>query len=414
MRATTLLKNLLGIKSTRVLSVRFDTEGIVCEVEPATTIPRCSGCGFKVRRVYDHRAGARRWRHLDACGMTLHLEYRVRRLDCRRCGVTTELVPWAAPNSWFTDAFEQTVGYLAQASSKTVVAEMMRVGWSTVSAIIGRLVLRLRDGDPLDGLTDIGIDELSYRKHHEYITVVFDHRKQRVVWAAPGKNAATVKAFFEALGAARCGAIKTVTIDMSKAYIAAVQAAVPNARLVFDRFHVQRLAHDALDEVRRSQVREAADPDEKRALKHTRFPLQKNPWNLTEIETTKLADVQRTNRKLYRAYLLKETLAAGLERRQPNVAKRLLLGWISWASHSGLAPFAKVARTISAHLDGIVGYVATRLSNAAVEGTNGKIRTITRRSYGFHSATSLIAMIFLCCSGIRLTPVHVHPRTHQT
>ena len=139
MRATTLLKNLLGIKSTRVLGVRFDTEGIVCGVTPATTIPRCSGCGFKVRKVYDHRAGARRWRHLDACGMTVHLEYTMRRLDCRRCGVTTELVPWAAPNSWFTDAFERTVGYLAQASSKTVVAEMMRVGWSTVSAIIRRL-----------------------------------------------------------------------------------------------------------------------------------------------------------------------------------------------------------------------------------------------------------------------------------
>lgn len=414
MRATTLLKNLLGIKSTRVLSVRFDAEGIVCRVEPATTIPRCGGCGFKVRKVYDHRAGARRWRHLDACGMTLHLEYTMRRLDCRRCGVTTELVPWAAPNSWFTDAFERTVGYLAQASSKTVVAEMMRVGWSTVSAIIRRLVERLRDGDPLDGLTDIGIDELSYRKHHEYITVVFDHRKQRVVWAAPGKNAATLKAFFEALGAARCTAIKTVTIDMSKAYISAVQGAVPNARLVFDRFHVQRLAHDALDEVRRLQVRDVTDPDEKRALKHTRFPLQKNPWNLTEIETSKLAEVQRTNRPLYRAYLLKETLAAALDRRQPNVAKRLLLGWVSWASRSGLAPFAKVARTITAHLDGIIGYVATRLSNAAVEGTNGKIRTITRRSYGFHSATSLIAMIFLCCSGITLTPVHVRPGTHQT
>lgn len=414
MRATTLLKNLLGIKSTRVLGVRFDTEGIVCGVTPATTIPRCSGCGFKVRKVYDHRAGARRWRHLDACGMTVHLEYTMRRLDCRRCGVTTELVPWAAPNSWFTDAFERTVGYLAQASSKTVVAEMMRVGWSTVSAIIRRLVARLRDDDPLDGLTDIGIDELSYRKHHEYITVVFDHRKQRVVWAAPGKNAATLKAFFEALGAARCSAIKTVTIDMSKAYISAVQAAVPNARLVFDRFHVQRLAHDALDEVRRSQVRDVIDPDEKRALKHTRFPLQKNPWNLTEIETSKLAEVQRTNRTLYRAYLLKETLAAALDRRQPNVAKRLLLGWTSWASRSGLAPFAKVARTITAHLDGIIGYVATRLSNAAVEGTNGKIRTITRRSYGFHSATSLIAMIFLCCSGITLSPVHVHPSTHQT
>lgn len=414
MRATTLLKNILDIKCTRVVDVRFESDGIVCEVEPTTKIPRCGGCGCKVRKVYDHRAEPRRWRHLDLAGMMAHLEYRMRRVSCRRCGVTSELVPWAVHNSWFTEAFEQTVGYLAQASSKTVVAEMMRVAWATVGGIARRLVARLGGVDPLDGLTDIGIDELSYRKHHEYITIVVDHVRGRVVWARPGKNAATVKGFFDELGAERCRAIRVVTIDMSQAYISAVREAVPDARLVFDRFHVQRLAHDALDAVRRAEVRETTEPDAKRALKRTRFALQKNPWNLSAIEATKLVDVQRTNMRLYRAYLLKEALAGILDRRQPNVAERLLLEWSSWASHSGLAPFAKVARTIRSHLDGIVGYVATGLSNARTEGMNGKIRTITRRSFGFHSASSLIAMVFLCCSGIILTPAHSFPRFHQT
>ena len=414
MRATTLLKNILGIKSTRVVGVRFESDGLVCEVEPATTIARCGGCGCKVRRVYDHRAQARQWRHLDLGGMMAHLEYRMRRVDCRRCGVTSEMVPWAAHNSWFTEAFEQTVGFLAQATSKSVVSTMMRVGWATVGSIASRLVKRLGGADPLAGLTEIGIDELSYRKHHEYVTIVVDHSRGRVVWARRGKNADTAKAFFEELGAERCRAIRVVTIDMSQAYISAVQESVPGARLVFDRFHVQRLAHDALDAVRRAEVRETAEPAAKRAIKHTRFALQKNPWNLNAIEATRLAGVQRTNMRLYRAYLLKEALAAILDRRQPNVAERMLLEWSSWASHSGLAPFAKVARTIRGHLDGIVGYVATGLSNARTEGMNGKIRTITRRSFGFHSASSLIAMIFLCCSGLILTPAHSSPRFHQT
>lgn len=412
-RATTLLNKLLRFKSTRVVGVSFTEDGLLCDVEPTTSIPRCGGCGCKVAKVYDRRA-PRLWRHLDLGGMKTELRYGLRRVDCRRCGVTSEWVPWAAPGSWFTDAFEQTTAFLAQAAAKTVVSAMMRVAWSTVGAIIGRVVERLGDEDPLDGLTHIGVDELSYRRHHEYVTVVVDHVRGRIVWAAPGKNADTLRAFFAALGKERCARIETVTIDMSQAYIKAVREAVPDAQLVFDRFHVQRLAHDALDEVRRAEVRQLVDVEERRTLKHTRFALQKNPWNLNAVESDKLLDVQRTNRRLYRAYLLKETLAAILDRKQPHVARSKLRDWIHWARRSQLAPFKRVAGTIRDHLDGIVAYVATGLSNGPTEGLNGKARTITRRSFGFHSATSLIAMLFLCCAGLVLKPAHVMPRFHST
>jgi transposase len=412
-RATTLLNKLLRFKSTRVVGVSFTEDGLLCEVEPTTSIPRCGGCGCKVAKVYDRRA-PRLWRHLDLGGMKTELRYGLRRVDCRRCGITSEWVPWASPGSWFTDAFEQTTAFLAQAAAKTVVSAMMRVAWSTVGAIIGRVVERLGGEDPLDGLTHIGVDELSYRRHHEYVTVVVDHVRGRIVWAAPGKNADTLRAFFAALGTERCARIETVTIDMSQAYIKAVREAVPDALLVFDRFHVQRLAHDALDEVRRAEVRQLVDVEDRRALKHTRFALQKNPWNLNAVESDKLLDVQRTNRRLYRAYLLKETLAAILDRKQPHVARSKLRDWIHWARRSQLAPFKRVAATIRDHLDGIVAYVATGLSNGPTEGLNGKARTITRRSFGFHSATSLIAMLFLCCAGLVIKPVHVMPRFHST
>ena len=176
--------------------------------------------------------------------------------------------------------------------------------------------------------------------------------------------------------------------------------------MIFDRFHVQRLAHDALDQVRRDQVRAVVEPEDKRALKNTRFALHKNPWNLSALEEQKVAEVQRTNRPLYRAYLLKETLAQILDGRQVNVARKKLLEWTDWAARSRLPPFQKLGRTVVAHLEGILAYVATGLSNGRTEGLNGKIRTITRRSFGFHSASSLIALIFLCCSGITLLPVH--------
>jgi transposase len=297
------------------------------------------------------------------------------------------------------------VAYLAQRTDKTTLSRLMRISWSTVGAIIQRVLPRHRSADPLEGLTHIGVDELSYRRHHEYVTVIVDHVRGGVVWARPGKNAETLNAFFEELGPERCAQLEAVTLDMSGAYLKAVTEASPQARVIFDRFHVQRLAHDALDEVRREQVREA-EPEERGALKKTRFALHKNPWNLSTLEAAKVAEVQKANQPLYRAYMLKETLAAILDGRQINVARKKLLEWIGWAARSRLAPFRKLARTLRGHLEGILAYVATGLSNGRTEGLNGKIRTITRRSYGFHSAHSLIALIFLCCSGINLLPVH--------
>lgn len=413
MRATTLLKTVLGIKFTRVTGVEFDDAGLLCDVEPTTKIPRCGGCAKRVEKVHDRRT-TRCWRHLDLAGMKLTLRYAPRRVRCPRCGVTTELVPWADHGSWFTHAFEQTVGYLAQMSAKTVVSTMMRVAWATVGAIIGRVVTRMLPPNSLDGLTHIGVDELSYRKHHKYVTIIVDHNTGRVVWAREGKNADTLRAFFDELGPERAAKIEAVTIDMSKAYIAAVSESVPGAQIIFDRFHVQKLVQEALNEVRRAEVRAAESTEERRELKNTRSALLKNPWNLTNIETQKLSTLEQTNAPIYRAYLLKESFAAILDRRQPNVARVKLGEWVSWATKSGLNPFAKVAKTIVKHLDGIVAYVATGFSNGRSEGTNGKVRTITRRSYGLHSAASLIALIRLCCSGLKLTPAHIVARFHQT
>ena len=408
MRATTLLSKTLQLKKTRILGATFDQEGLVLDVAPSTQIPRCSECFCKVRKVYDRRA-ERRWRHLNLAAMKLHLRYDLRRVDCPRCGVVVELVPWAEKGSWFTYEFEDTTAYLLQQQNTSAVAETMKISWPTVGSIARRVIARIQDGDDLDGLTIIGIDELSYRRHHEYVTVVVDHVRRRVVWAHRGKNAATVKKFFDDLGPERTARIEVVTIDMSAAYIKAVTEAAPNARIVFDRFHVQRLAHDALDKVRREQVATLVDPKARRALKGTRFALHKYPWNLTLLEGQKVAEVERVNKPLYRAYLLKETLAAILDRSQINVARRKLGEWVDWATRSRLTPFIKLARTIKKHTEGILGYVQTRLSNGLVEGLNGKIRTLTRRAYGFHSASSLIALIFLCCSGITLYPVQKRP-----
>jgi transposase len=402
MRATSLLRALLGIEHTRVTGVEVSETTLIIDVAPTTRVARCAACGCRARRVYDARA--RTWRHLDFAGVEARLRYLLRRVDCRHCGVTTELVPWAEHAVGFTRDFEDAVAFLAQRMDKTSISELMGIGWETVGRIIERVVARRQQGDPLDGLTHISIDELSYRRHYQYVTVVTDMKRNRIVWVAPHKSADTVRSFFDALGAERSSRLELVAIDLSRAYIEAVREKAPRARLVFDRFHVQRLAHEALDQVRREQARELRklDPDAMKTLKHTRFALQKNPWNLTQPESERLARVQARNRPLYRAYLLKETLRDILDHRQPNVARQRLVDWCAWAARSRLRPFRKAGATVKAHIEGIVDYVRTRWTTAISEGLNGKIRTITRRSYGFHDVTALVALIFLCCSGIRI------------
>ncbi len=412
MRTTTVLRVLLSLQSVRVLGFEFDGEGLVCDVAPTHRVARCSECGKRVRRGYDKRL--RTWRHVDLGGLKAALRYEIRRVDCRRCGVKVEQVPWAAAGSSFTLAFEEHAAYLAQQSARTTVTKLMRVAWRTVGKIIQRVVARHQEaaGDRLDGLRLIGVDELSYRRHHKYVTVVVDHERGEIVWASEGKSAATLKRFFDELGADRCRELEAVTIDMSSAFIKAVSEASPRARIIFDRFHVQRLAHDALDEVRREEVRKAVG-DDRSALKRTRWALQKNPWNLLSFEHGKLAHLQKINSPIYRAYLLKEALIAVLDSRQVNVARRKLDEWLGWARRSRLPAFTKLAKTIAKHAEGILGYVQTRANNGRVEGLNSKARTITRRSYGLHSANALIALLFLCCSGVNVSPFHARPQiTH--
>jgi transposase len=407
-RFTSILRTLLQLEHTVITAIEFDDEGVIVEVKPTWRVPRCSGCGMQERAGYDRYQG-RRWRHLDLCGMKLYLQYDVRRIKCRRCGVRVEEVPFAAAGSWFTYAFEDQVGFLAQRTDKTTVCELMRVAWSTVGDIVQRVVERHGPADRLDGLVHIGVDELSVRRHHKYITVVVDHDKGRIVWAGEGKSADALDAFFSALGPERCALIRVVTMDMSKAYAKAVSRACPQATQTLDRFHVQKLVHDALDEVRRGEVRDATDQDAARALKKTRWALQKNPWNLRDLEARKLSHLQHANKRLYRAYLLKESLLEILDRKQVNVARCKLDEWRAWASRSRLPPFKRLARTITTHLDGILAYVRNGLSNGWTEALNGKIRTLTRRAYGFHSASALISLIWLCCGGISLRPVHAYP-----
>lgn len=169
------------------------------------------------------------------------------------------------------------------------------------------------------------------------------------------------------------------------------------------------MAQDAVDEVRRDEARAATTDEERKQVKQSRWATLKSFWKLSLQDSARLAELQRDNKRLYRAYLLKESLVHILGCGSEWLAKQTLEQWLGWARRSRLAPFQRVAATIRDHAAGILAYVRSGLSNGRTEGLNGKARTITRRAYGFHSAHGLIALLKLCCGGIRLRPVHHWP-----
>jgi transposase len=338
---------------------------ISVEVTPAWRKPRCAACGRRAAQ-YDHPTSVGRWQDLNWGPIRVYLVYRCRRVTCVRCDgrPRNELVPWAAAGTHFTHRMEELAAFLARQTDITSVTRLLGMAWRTVGRIVRRVGVARLDPDRWTGLTRIGVDEFSYRKRHRYLTVVLDHDTGQVVWASKGKTAETLCTFFDLIGPEQCDAIATVTIDMSAAYEKAIRARLPNATIIFDRFHVQQLSSDAVDEVRRGQhraLREAGDTDEATVIKGTRFALLKNPWNLTRDEGRKLRDVQDNNAPLFRAYLLNQTLASALDYLQPKRARRALDDWLSWACRSKLAPFVRVSRTIRSKKEGVLAYIQERL-----------------------------------------------------
>jgi transposase len=400
-RATTAFNRALRLPGAWVSDVSFAAEGVIVTVGLRRRRRVCSSCGQLGAAIHGRRV--KRWRHLDLGSCRCVIECELRRLYCPDCGVRYEAVPWARPGSSYTRDFEDVVAFLAQQMAKTPIAALLRVGWETVGRIVARVVADQLDERRLAALVLIGVDEVSWARGQSYLTLVADHRTGNIVWAAPGRNADTLQAFFEQLGE-RTASISAVSIDMNGSYEKAIRAAAPHALIAFDPFHVCQLASRAVDDVRRAEWNEHGKSSTRggRWVKSVRWSLLKAPERQTERQLAALAEVQHANRRLYRAFLLKEQLRHLYHLEEPARAGEHLAAWLAWASRSKLKPFVKLARTIREHRDGILTAIDLGLSNGRLEGLNSKVRLLSHRSYGFHSPWPLIALIYLCAGGIHI------------
>lgn len=413
MRVTTAFKQLMSLPGVSVTGVEFFLAKVAVEVRLRCGALRCPCCDYQTHARYDGRPVGSTWRHFDLGSWRLEVHASLARLACPTHGVRTQAVPFARPGARFTTDFEDLVGWLATTMDKTAICRLVRIDWDTVGRIICRVMDTGLDPSRLEGLFCIGVDEVSWRKGHRYLTFVSDHATRRFVWGAQGKDAATLDSFFDELGPKAAEAIAAVSMDMGPAYAKSASAHATKAVLCYDPFHVVKLATDALDKVRRgiwAEMRALPDKDPARKFKGARWALLKNRADLTEGQAATLRKLKRKGGELWRAYSLKEALrevfAGDLD--ETDVAE-LLLRFCSKASRSGIKAFVTVARTIRNHLTGILAAIRLGINNGRHEGLNRRVRLIVNRAYGFHSAKAAIGLVMLTLGPI--THVLPHERT---
>jgi transposase len=415
-RVTTAFKRLIDLVGVTVAEVGFQPAKVVVTIRLRSHKLACPLCEYTTGARYDRRAVASTWRHLDLGRWHLQIRADLARIDCPTHGVRTQGVPFARPGSRFTRDFEDLTGWLATTMDKTALRRLVRIDWDTAGRIIERVMVDGLDPNRLNDLFVIGVDEVSWRKGHSYLTLVSSNATGRFVWGKQGKDTDTLDSFFDELGKERCEAIEAISMDMGAAFDKSARkpAHATNAIICYDPFHVVQLATAALEKVRRQvwqDLRRLPNKDAARRFKGARWALLKNPADLTDEQSVTLRKLKRKGGELWRAYALKEALRAVFAGDLDEADVGMLLDrFCSKAQRSGLKPFVTLAQTIRKRRSGILAAVRLGINNARHEGLNRRVRLIINRAYGFHSANAALALIMVTLGPIE----HVLPHERTT
>jgi len=363
---------------------------------------QCPECGA-LCPGYDTRP--RRWRHLDTCQFRTILVVRVPRVECPAHGVRQVSVPWAEEGSAFTALFEALVIDWLQEASHSAVARQLGLGWDAVAGIMSRAVRRGLARRESRLPPRLGVDEVSFRKGQDYVTVVHDAERRIVVHVAEGRTRECLDTFYKSFPEAERTAVESVTMDMWDAYIVSTEQLIPGAerKIAFDKFHVAQHLSKAVDQVRRQENRALLAQGDER-LKGTKFLWLRHPDHFHDDRWTLFEPLRTSTLRTARAWAIK-TLAMELwHYRRRGWAKKAWLRWYSWAIRSRLEPIKKVARMIKRHLEGIVTAVVRGITNARAEGLNAKIQWIKATARGFRNPENYRNAIYFHLGGLDLYP----------
>lgn len=378
------------------------------EVETGAQMP-CPSCG-RLCPLYDHEV--KKWRHLNFWQHPTYLSARVPRVQCPDHQVRQVVVPWARPESGFTLMFEAFVMALAKEMPVSAVAQLVAEHDTRLWRVVRHYVVQAHGQQDWSGVEVVAIDETATRKGHRYATVVveLDAEKEqaaRLLYMTPERSAASVGQFVEQMPAhgATAKQVRLAAIDMSAAYQKGVKEHLPQARMVFDRFHVMQLAGQAVDEVRKELRSQGAD------VKGALWALRGNADALSQQQRKLRQELCARHKELGRAMALRENLQDTWQWPGAASAQLHLKDWCSWAVRSRLPAFRRLAQTIKDHWDGILAYYPHRITSAAIESINSIIQTARRRARGFRNFANLKAICYWMAGdlNLRIPSAFTHP-----
>jgi transposase len=354
----------------------------------------CPGC----RQLYlwPHSTRWRRLRDLDISSRHIELMVPVYRIACSSCGRREIPVSLARWNGRCTKRLERELFRLTKDMTVKAASERMDLNWETVKDSEVRYIRGLLRKRKLDGITSIGIDEVSYLKGHRYLTLVTDMNHRRVIYVTHGNDGRSVKRFISWFGEKRCKRIRVVVTDMHDPYVKVLRIELPRAALVYDHFHVSKIIHDSIDEIRRRIQRSMCKKD-RDVIKGKRWVLLKARENLTKRQDVSLKELMEVNAELAAAYILKEDFRWAFKAKTRRAGEKRLFRWEEKALESGIPEMKDVLKTIERRREGIMNFFQYQVANGMAEGFNNVVGTIKKQAYGFHIRDYLTLKILRTC-----------------
>ncbi len=350
----------------------------------------CPLCGQE-HPVHDYQE--RTWRHLNFFQFAAYLHARLPRVQCPKNNgdTATVSVPWARPNSGFTLLFEAFAMELAASMPLATAERILGIYDNRIMRIVRHYVGQARQKVDMSKVDTISVDETSKAKGHDYITVFSDLKEKKVLYIVENRDAKTFESFAAdlAIHHGNLANITTACIDLSKAFIKGAAEYLPNANIVFDKFHVMSYVNAAVDEVCRQERKTNS------LLNGSRYAFLHSPENTTAKQKKQLESLCKLNLKTVKAYNLKLALKDIYSLASPYYAQTKLKSWYFWATHCRLQPMIEAAKTIKRHWQGVIRYFKDRVTNAYAEAINGIIQTIKRQARGFKNTDNFITLIYL-------------------
>jgi transposase len=410
MRDFELYQAVLGLRAPwAVVNVELDVkrQQVTVTVEAGLGPHPCPECQETVPG-YDRKR--RRWRHLDTCQFTTWIQAEVPRVSCPTHGIKQIVVPWAESGSQFTAWFERLAIDLLRECSITGAARLLRLTWDEAWGIKERAVTRGLSRRTQDVVPHLGIDEKAIAKRHRYLTVVADLAQSRVLYLAEDRKQESLDSFWATLTPTQRDGIEAIAMDMWEPYIQSTRAHVAEAdsKIVFDKFHVAKHLHEAVDRVRRAEHRALKQTDDRR-LTGTKYLWLMRLTDMTADQRATFRTLQHTDLKVARAWTLKERFRQFWEYIYPGAAQTFFARWFWRATHSRLAPMAKVAKLIRRHLPNVLTYLRHGITNAGVEALNATIQWVKKTARGFRNVEHFKTAIYFHCGGLDLYPTHTKP-----